>query len=83
MVYLYSGIIIANTLKFICIFFQTNIQRQRHVSVLVPHPFKLKLETMGRGSVCRKKALHEQVSRRGEEKIMKYKNILIPICKNE
>lgn len=84
MAYLYSGIIIANTPKFICgFFFRTNRQRQRHASVLMPHPLKSKLEAMGRGSMCRKKALYEQVSRRGGEKIMKYKNILIPIYKNE
>lgn len=57
MAYLYSGIIIANTPKFICVFFFPDEQtKQRHVSVLMPHPLKSKLETMGRGSVCRKKA---------------------------
>lgn len=51
MAYLYSGIIIANTPKFIRVFFsfffRTSRQRQRHVSVLMSHPLKPKLESMG------------------------------------
>lgn len=81
MAYLYSGIIIANPPKFICVFFPRWTDKAK--ARLCSHATSIKIEAGNHGKrlYVRKESLHEQISKRGEEKIVKYKNILIPIQK--